>query len=267
MSMHRILLGAAMVAALSMSLVAQQAPVGYHHIQCVKVNSGQQAAMQEWIAGDLHKLSQSQVDSGTYATSLVLRTQMPAGTDAQCDYVFVTFYNGLPPAPRTRDQLNQALRKADIPMTGAAYSAKLNEMGQLVWDNITQYQALVGGAKKDDYLEFNAMSSPDPGACVAIEKKDWQPLAEQMVKDGNTDGWAVNLQVFPRGAKDDPVVSTVDIFPSWEAFTHHYDSIRSAWPKVHGSADFATTMAQHGKLCTIEHTVLYKVVDVVTSSK
>jgi hypothetical protein len=59
----------------------------------------------------------------------------------------------------------------------------------------------------------------------------------------------------------------VDVFPSWDAFTHHYDSIRSAWPKVHGDADFASTMAQHGKLCTIEHTVLYKVVDAVTPSK
>lgn len=207
------------------------------------------------------------MDSGAFSQTLVLQTQIPAGTDAQCDYVFVTFYNGLPPAPRTRDELNQALRKADIPMTAAAYNAKLSEMGKLAWDNITQYQALVGGAKKDDYLEFNAMSSPDPGACVALEKKDWQPLAEQMVKDGNTDGWAVNEQIFPRGAKDDPAVSTVDVFPNWDAFTHHYDSIRSAWKKVHGDADFATTMAQHGKLCTIEHTVLYKVVDVVTPSK
>jgi hypothetical protein len=267
MSMPRILLGAAMVAALSMSLVGQQAPVGIHHIQCVKVSPGQQAAVQEWIDGDSHKLTQSLVDSGAYAMSLVLRTQMPAGTDAQCDYVFVTFYNGLPPAPRTRDEMNQALRKADIQMTAGAYNAKLSEMGKLVWDNITQYQALVGGAKKGDYLEFNSMSSPDPDACVAIEKKDWQPLAEQMVKDGNTDGWAINRQVFPRGTRDEPAVSTVDVFPSWDAFTHHYDSIRSAWPKVHGDADFASTMAQHGKLCTIEHTVLYKVVDAVTPSK
>jgi hypothetical protein len=267
MSMPRILLGAAMVAALSMSLVGQQAPVGIHHIQCVKVNPGQQAAVKEWIDGDSHKLTQSLVDSGAYAMSLVLRTQMPAGTDAQCDYVFVTFYNGLPPAPRTRDEMNQALRKADIQMTAGAYNAKLNEMGKLVWDNITQYQALVGGAKKGDYLEFNSMSSPDPGGCVALEKKDWQPLAEQMVKDGNTDGWAVNRQVFPRGAKDEPPVSTVDIFPSWDAFVHHYDSIMSAWKKVHPDADFGTTMSQHGKFCTIEHTVLYKVVDVVTPSK
>jgi hypothetical protein len=51
MSMPRILQGAAIVTALSISLAAQQEPVGYHHIQCVKVNPGQQAATQEWIAG------------------------------------------------------------------------------------------------------------------------------------------------------------------------------------------------------------------------
>src|ERR1017187_792692 len=267
MSIPRILLGAAIAAALSIPLPAQQAPVGYHRIQCVKVTPGQWAAAHDWFADTSHKQNQSLVDSGTYAQTLVLQTQLPAGTDAQCDYVFVAFYNGLPSAPLSTEVINNALRKADIPMTADARQAKLREMFTLVYDNITQYQALVGSAKNGDYLEFNSMSSPDPGACVAVEKKDWQPLAEQMVKDGNTDGWAVNEQVFPRGAKDEPAVSTVDIFPSWDAFTHHYDSIRSAWKKVHPDADFSSTMAQHGKLCTIQHTVLYKVVDVVTPAK
>ena len=102
-------------------------------------------------------------------------------------------------------------------------------MGKLVWDNITQYQALVGGAKKGDYLEFNSISTQDPGACVALEKKDWQPVAEEMVKAGNTAGWAVNEQVFPRGTRDEPAVSTVDLFPSWDAFVNDYRSIQSAW--------------------------------------
>ena len=267
MPIPRILLGAAIAAALSVSLAAQQAPVGIHHIQCVKVNPGQQAAVQEWIDGDNHKLTQSLVDSGAYAMSLVLRTQMPAGTDAQCDYVFVTFYNGLPPAPKTREEISMALRKADIQMTAGAYNAKLSEMGKLVNDNITQYQALVGGAKKGDYLEFNSMSSPDPGACVAIEKKDWQPLAEQMVKDGNTDGWAINLQIFPRGAKDKTAVSSVDIYPSWDAFINSYGSIGGACKKVHPDMDINSTIGQFEKLCSIQHTVLYKLVDVTVAAK
>ena len=92
--------------------------------QCVKVNPGKWAAVEEWIAATT-QAAQSLVDSGAYAMSLVLRTEMPAGTDAQCDYVFVTFYNGLPPAPMSRDEMNKALRKADIQMTAGAYYAKL----------------------------------------------------------------------------------------------------------------------------------------------
>lgn len=264
MLIPRILLGAALAAAFSMPLVAQQAPIGFHHIQCVKMNPGKMAAAQEWIAGSGHKLSQSLVDSGAYAQTLVLRTQMPQGTNAECDYVFVTFYKGLPTAPLSDEELSTALRKGDIPMTAEALHAKQNELGKLVYNNFTQYEALVGGAKKGDYLEFNSMSTPDAGACVAMEKKDWQPLAEEMVKAGNTDGWAVNRQVFPRGAKDESAVSTVDLFPSWDAFINHYSSIQSAWKKVHPDTDFNSTMEQHGKMCKIEHTVLYKVVDVVT---
>jgi hypothetical protein len=202
------------------------------------------------------------VDSGTYASSIVLRTELPAGTASECDFVFVTFYNGLPLAPMSTEDLSKALHKADIPMTAEALYTREGELGTLVYDNITQFQTLVGGAKKDDYLTFNSISSPDPYACAADEKKVWQPVAEEMVKAGNTAGWAVNMQVFPRGTKDKTAVSTVDLFPSWDAFINQYSSIMSAWKTVHPGMDFNTTMEQHSKLCTIEHTVLYKIVDV-----
>lgn len=267
MSIPRILLGAAIAAALSIPLTAQQAPTGYHSIVCVKINPGKWAAAEEWIAGTAHKLNQNLVDSGAYGSMIALRTELPSGTASQCDYVFVTFFNGLPSASLSPEDLSKALHKADIPMTAEALYTKESELGTLVYDNITQYQTLVGGAKKGDYLEFNSMSAPDAGACVASLKKVWQPVAEEMVKDGNTDGWAVNEQVFPRGAKDEPAVSTVDIFPSWDAFTNFFSSVQSAWKKAHPDMDFNSTMAQHGKMCTIEHTVLYKVVDVTAPAK
>jgi len=267
MLMPRVLLGAAIAAALSMPLTAQQAPTGFHRISCVKVNSGKWAGVEEWIAGNGHKLSQSLVDSGTLAQTIALRTEMPGGTDAKCDYVFVDFYPGLPPAPMSTEDLSKALRKADIPMTAEALYTREGELGTLVYDNITQFQTLVGGTKKGDYLTFNSMGVPDVGACVAYEQKMWKPVAEEMVKAGNLGGWALNTQVFPSGAKDKTAISTVDLYPSWDAFVHSYGSISDAWKKVHPDVDVNTGMGQFGKLCSIEHTVLYKVVDVVTPSK
>ncbi len=267
MTIPRVLLGAAMAAALSIPLTAQQAPTGYHHIQCVKMNPGKMGAAEEFIAGTGHKLSQSLVDSGQYANTLALRTVMPGGTDAECDYVFVTFFKGLPPAPLSPEEVTKALHKVEIPMTAEQLYAKEDELGKLVSNNITQYQALVGGAKKGDYLVFNSMNAPDVGVCVASQKKLWQPVAEEMVKTGNTSGWAVNEQVFPRGTKDKTAVSSVDIYPSWDAFLHEYSSIESAWKKVHPDMDINSAMGQFEKQCTITHTVLYKVVDATAPAK
>ena len=85
MLIPRFLLGAAMAAALTMPLAAQQAPTGFHSIVCVKVNPGKWDAIAEWIAGTEHKLNQELVDSGTYASTLVLRTELPQGTASECD--------------------------------------------------------------------------------------------------------------------------------------------------------------------------------------
>jgi hypothetical protein len=267
MLMSRILLGAAITAVLSMALTAQQAPTGYHHVQCVKVNPGQDAAFEQYVAGPLQKLNQSLVDSGTYAQELVLRTRMPRGTDAECDYVFVTFFKGMPKTGLNSEELSKALHNADIPMTADAVHAKQNEMGKLVSDNITQYQSLVGSAKKGDYLVFNSMSAPDARACVDAQKKMWQPVAEEMVKAGNLDAWAVNVQIFPRGTKDSNSVSSVDVYPSWDAFTNENHSVGGAWKKVHADMDINNTMNQFEKVCTIEHQVLYRVVEVTSPAK
>src|ERR1035441_8806735 len=268
MSIPRILLGAAIAAALSIPLTAQQAPTGYHEIACVKVNPGQRAGIEEWIGGSDHKLAQSLVDSGAIAGTIALRTELPQGSASECDYIFVTFFKGLPSAPWSNEELSKDLKKAGIPMTAGEFFAKRGELATLVYDNITQYQTLVGGAKKGDYLAFNSMNTTDAYACVAYEQKVWKPLAEEMVKAGNSDGWAINVQVFPRVTKGKTMVSSVDIYPSWDAFVNVYPSMMDAWKKVHPDMDFNSTMGeQFGKLCSIENTVLYKVVDVTISAK
>jgi len=111
------------------------------------------------------------------------------------------------------------------------------------------------------------MNTTDVGACLASEQKVWKPLAEEMVKAGNSDGWVVDVQEFPRVTNGKMTVSTVDLFPSWNAFVNVYPSMMDAWKKVHPDMDFNTTMEQMGKLCSIENTVLYKVVDVTVPAK
>ncbi len=268
MGLRHFFWGAALAATLSASLVAQQAPVGFHSISCVRVKPGQSAAFHDLLSGDYRKLEQARVDSGAVSAFIALRTVIPAGTDAACDYVLVSFFPGLPPAPLGDDEMTAVLQKAGINSTLQQWRDRLSAVAELVSNNITQYQVLVGGSKKGDYLVFNSMKATDVGQCVAAQKRLWQPFAEQGVKDGAQDGWAVNIQQFPNGAKDPSLVSSVDIYPSWDAMFNYFGpDFTTRWKKVHPEMSPNEAFSEIDKACTIEHTVLYKIEDQINSSK
>lgn len=268
MGLRHFFWGAALAATLSATLVAQQAPAGYHSISCVRVKPGQSAAFHDLLSGDYHKVEQARVDSGAISTFLALRTVIPAGTDAGCDYVLVSFYPGLPTEPLGDDAMTAVLQKAGITSSLHEWRDRLSGVAELVSNNITQYQVLVGGSKKGDYLVFNSMSATDLDQCVAAQKRIWQPFAEQGLKDGAQDGWALNLQQFPSGAKDPSLVSTVDIYPSWDAMFKYYGpDFMTRWKKVHAELSPGEAFSEISKVCTIEHNVTYKVEDQINGTK
>ncbi len=118
--------------------------------------------------------------------------------------------------------MTAVLQKAGVTSTLQQWRDRLAVVAELVSNNITQYQVLVGGSKKGDYLVFNSMSAANVDECVAVQKRLWQPFAEQGVKDGAQDGWAINIQVIPHGDKDPSLVSSVDIFPTWDSMFNFF---------------------------------------------
>jgi hypothetical protein len=266
MAIPRILVCAALATAFSTTLVAQMSSpstTGYHSISCIKVVPGKGAEFTKFMAEDIHKYAQSRVDSGAITAWLELRTVMPAGSEAECDYVLVSFYPGLPNEPLSDAALTAALHQAGLQMSAQEYSDRRSALSTLVSNNITQYQVLVGGAHKGDYLVFNSMKVSDVGEWVAYEKKVWQPIAEAMVKEGVRTAWAVNVQIFPMGSQDKTLASTVDVYPTWASmFTD--PGFDARFKKVHPDMEFGTTFEHFQKLRTIESTVLYHVEDAVS---
>jgi hypothetical protein len=266
MAIPRILVCAALATAFSATLVAQMStptPTGYHSISCIKVVPGKGADFSKFMTEDLHKYAQSRVDSGAISAWLLLRTVMPQGSEAECDYVQVAFYPGLPNEPLSDAAVTAALHQAGLQWSAQEYYDRRSALSTLVWNNITQYQVLVGGAHKGDYLVFNSMKVADVGEWVAYEKKVWQPIAEAMVKEGVRTAWAVNVQVFPMGSKDKTLASTVDVYPTWASmFTD--PGFDARFKKVHPDMEFGTTFEHIQKLRTIESTVLYHVEDAVS---
>jgi hypothetical protein len=260
--------GAALAAALCVTVVAQQAPAGYHQIYCVKVKPGRDAQFNAMVNGDLRKLVQYDLNSGRLSSWIVLSAMIPAGEEAPCDAAVIYFYPGLPPAPQSDAAMAAELQKA-IGKTPQEFDQELEANATLVIDNITRYLSLVGGAKKGDYLVFNSMKVPNLDAWAAWEKTNWQPFAEASVKDGALSGWALNVQIFPHGAKVKDAASTVDIYPTYQAAISgpFGNGGMDRWKKVHPGESVDDAMDQGAKLCTIESSVLYKVEDAVFASK
>ena len=268
MGIRHMAFAAALAAALSATLVAQQTPTGYHSISCVRVKPGKSAAFSALLSGDYSKIEKARVDSGAVSGWIALRTVIPAGTDAGCDYILVSFYPGLPAAPLSDDDMTAVLQKAGVSSTLQDWHARLTDLGELVSNNITQYQVLVGGSKKGDYLVFNSMKVTSVNECVAAQKRLWQPFAAEGVKEGAQDGWAVNIQIMPRGDKDPSRVSTVDIFPTWDSMFNYFGpDFETRWKKVHPEMSPDEAFSELDKSCTIDHTVLYKVENQIVSSK
>jgi hypothetical protein len=246
----------------------QSGSPGFHSVACVKVRRGKMADFKALVNGNFLKYEQSRVDSGAISAWIALRTVVPAGRDATCDYAFVSFYSGLPNAPMGAEEMTAALKKAGISTSLEEMRQQEEAVGYLVYNSISRTALHVGGAKKGDYIVVNQMSVPDVGAWIANEKKLWQPIFEDGVKDGSVDGWSVVQQFFPRGSKDQGNTYTVDIYPSWNAlFAFFGPSFSDRWKKVHPDVPIDQGMDQERKVDTIEHTVLYNVVNAIGASK
>ncbi len=267
MKIPRMLLSVAIAAAFSASPFAQQAPTGYHTVACIKVKPEKASEFRKWAAEDVHKYAQSRVDSGAVSTWYLLRSIMPQGTSAECDYLVVSMFPGMPPQPMGIQELDAGLKKAGLTMSAQEYVDRRNSLTTLVSNNMFQNQAWVGSSQKGDYFMVNYMKASNPQDWVAYEKKIWQPLAEAMVKEGVTRGWSVNLQVLPSGSDLPFQGVTVDVYPSWDAVFREDTKFIERFKKVHPDMEFGTTYEQFEKLRTIFSTQLFVLDDMITSAK
>jgi hypothetical protein len=268
MKIPRLFVCAALAAAFSAVLVAQQANAGYHSVACIKVKPESNTEFRKWAAGDVHKYAQSRVDSGALSAWILLRSVIPSGTSAECDYLVVSMYLGAPPEPMGLEELDAALKKAGIAMTAQQYVDKRTSLTTLISNNMFQNQAVVGGFKKGDYFVVNYMKAPNLDDYVAWEKKAWMPIAEAMAKDGTRTGWSLNTIVFPGGTDVKFNAVTVDVYPKWDSiFNTNFQQFYEMWRKVHPDMELGTTFEQYDKLRHQGDVDIYVVLDAITPGK
>jgi hypothetical protein len=262
-----LFLSALLAATLPLTLPAQQAPNGYHTVNCLKLKPGKTFAdYRAWVAEGPHKLQQANADSGRISAWYMLSYYMPAGISAACDFVQVSIYPGSPPAPRGIEEMGAILKKAGITMGTKEFLDRRSSMVELVSAELWQNWNAVGTLQKGDYVVLNHMKVPNEGDWMAYEKKMWQPFAEAMVKDGVMHGWFLNTPVYPGGSDLKYQAATVDVYPSWDAVFKD-NGFAERFKRVNPDADLNQTLASFEKVRTIGSTELLSVDDVVAPAK
>lgn len=267
MKFVRTVLSVVIAAAFTCTLFAQQAATGYHTVACIKIKPGKGSEFRKWAAEDVHKYAQSRVDAGAVTNWHLLRSVMPQGESAECDYLIVAMFPGAPPQPMGLEELGAALKKAGIAGTAQEYVDRRNSLTTLISNNLFQTVAFTGSMKKGDYFMVNFMKSSTVNDYVAFEKKVWLPIAEAMDKDGVRSGWSLNVQVLPSGADLPFQAVTVDVYPSWESVFKNDTQFADRFRKVHPDRELGTTFEQFEKLRTIQSTKLYALEDYISSAK
>jgi hypothetical protein len=269
MKASHLFASAAIAAAFSATLLAQQAPSGYHSVACIKVKPENNTEFRKWAAEDVHKYAQSRVDSGAYSQWLMLRAVIPAGKSAECDYLIVSMYPGIPPAPLGLEELDAALKRAGITVSAQPYVDRRNSLTTLISNDMFQNEGYVGGFKKGDYFVVNYMKVSDENIddYLAWEKKVWKPIAEAMAKDGVRTGWSLNRRVLPGGSEQPFQAVTVDVFPNWESIYKDDAQFVDRWHKVHPDMELGTTFERYEKLRSLIKSDLYVVQDLIQSTK
>ena len=266
----RIFAGAVALAALSFPLVAQPPSLttGYHQVQCIKIKPDKGMEFRKWADGDLHKYAQGVVDSGRLSSWTLVRAVTPAGSANSCDYFVVSFFPGLPPEPLGRSELGPMLKKAGLNTTAEEWVARRDSLSTLVSTGLWRNYAAVGSMQKGDYIVVNETKAADVDEWVAYEKKAWQPIAEELDKEGKTRGWSVNVLVLPqRGSENRINGVTVDVYPSWDAVMKLMidpDFVK-IWQKVHPDMEIGTTFEHYDKLRNQLSANLYKVDDMISA--
>jgi hypothetical protein len=267
MNIPRSFLSVAIAAAFSATLLAQQAPSGFHGVACIKIQPGKSAEFHKWMATDGRAFQQARVDSGAITTWFLLHSVIPQGTSAECDYLSIALYPGAPPKPGGLDEIDALLKKAGLTMSAQEFVDRRSSLTELVSNDLFQNRISVGTMKKGDYFMVNYMKVSDIGDWLKLEKELWQPMAESMVQAGVTSGWSVNVQVLPGGTDLPFQAVTVDVYPSWDAVFAGNAHVMEHFKKAHPDEEFGTTMERIEKLRTIVSRKLFTVDDMVGQPK
>ena len=244
---NRLLFVTASAVLTTAGLTAQTQPRYYQTVACVKVTPEKSTEFRQFVNDTSKKVAESRVKAGEIMSWSLLRSVMPAGAEARCDFEISTFYEGAPPKPASTEDMGKSLEKAGVKMTAAQYYAKRDSLSHLVALEMWRPMARVGQPEKGQYVLLNHMAVHEAAEYYKFEREIWQPLAQEYVKEGSQSGWMFGVLMFPGGTDVKYRAVSADIYPSWDAVFKSQNA-QEAFKKAHPDKDYQQTMGGMSKL-------------------
>lgn len=241
-------------------LGAQTQPRIFQTVSCVKVERGKQREFREHVTGPMKKLAQMRIDKGTLLSWSLLRTVVPAGDEAPCDYSIVYTAQGSPYQIPGREQTEKDLKAAGVTMSVDQYYQGQYQLAKLASRIIWQNHHRVGTIEKGNHLYLNWMKVHDTPGYVKFEREVWLPMAEAMVKSGTMKAWVFSTKVMPAGAEEPYMAFSADVFADWNA-AFGQRGVREAFEKAHPGKNIQDVMSGLNKLRTLARRHLVVVED------
>jgi hypothetical protein len=236
-----------------------QSTTTYYSGACVKVHPGGDVGFASEVSGNMLKLEESRLKAGKITGWLAMRAVVPQGKHAHCDYLFVTFFKGLPTPPMSDSEFTAALHEAGLEMTPEEFWEPIMKDASLVSTDVGEMAVMIGSSSKGGYVVDNSMHMPDVNECRNTETKLWQPFAESRIKAGQQTGWGMYEIVYPRGSMVKGSTGTVDFYSSWDQI--FMEGFEKTWQEVHPDVKVADAMAEFNQQCSIEMSEVYEVVE------
>jgi len=260
MRAKKLLLTLSVIWMMAGQLEAQQQPVYYQTLNCIKVMPGKGREYTQFVRDTSMKVAQVRADAGEILTWSLLGSVMPAGQEARCSHMIATLFEGSPPAPRGPEVFEKALQKAGVNMTASDWTTKLNSLSSLVSTEMWRHRIRLGAPQKDHYLFLNYMKVHDAPEYNDFENAIWRPMAEEWVKEGSQSGWVFATKVLPSGTDTTYAAYSADIYPSWDA-AFKQRSVQTTFEKVHSGKNYQQTMTRLGKVRDLARRELWVVVE------
>lgn len=250
------------MAATALPVAAQQQPLLTQVMTCIKVLPGKGAEFAE-VSAIAAKMSKARVDAGTLRSWSLLRSEFPRGSEARCDYMTSSLYEGVPPPPPSRADTEKALRAGGVNMTVAEYFAKRDAASRRVSTEMWRIREITGALAKGHYASVNYMKVHDMADYGEFEHNVWRPMADVVVKEGAMSSWVFATKMYPSGTETPYAAYSADVFPTWEAAMRPRSN-RAAFEKAHPGKNYQQTMARLGKLRDLAQRQLFVVADRVS---